>query len=100
MRKLQHPDLSNVTLANILYALSDPIRLSIVKSLAHSGEQTCGSFNLPIAKSTASHHFRVLRESGILHMRPAGTQYLNSLRRTELDQRFPELLEAILKNQD
>ncbi|MBK8454045.1 MAG: helix-turn-helix domain-containing protein [Thiofilum sp.] len=96
MRKLQHPASDSLILTHVLYALSDPLRLSIVQKLAQTEGLTCGSFELPIAKSTASHHFRVLREAGVIHMRPEGTQYINSLRRTELDQRFPGLLDAIL----
>ncbi len=50
-----------------------------------------------MAKSTASHHFRVLRAAGVIHMRPEGTLYVNSLRRGDLDARFPGLLDAVLR---
>ena len=86
-----------MTLSGVLYALSDPLRLSIIKSLAAQGEQPCGAFGLSVAKSTASHHFRVLREAGVIRMKPEGTQYINSLRREDLDSRFPGLLDAILQ---
>jgi DNA-binding transcriptional ArsR family regulator len=97
MRSPTHPSLDDVTLSSLLYALSDPARLSIVQSLACKGEQPCGALSLPVAKSTASHHFRVLREAGLIHMRAEGTQFINSLRREELEQRFPGLLDAVLK---
>ena len=89
-----------MTLSQVLHALSDPVRLSIVKSIAARGEQPCGTFVLSVAKSTASHHFRVLRETGIIQMRAEGTQYINSLRREDLDKRFPGLLDAVLHAAD
>ncbi len=96
MRLLNHPPRDSLSLSRVLYALSDPVRLTIVKSIAAQGEQACGTFGLPVAKSTASHHFRVLREAGVIQMRAEGTQYMNSLRREDLDSRFPGLLDAIL----
>ncbi len=96
MRTLNHPSRKSLTLSGVLYALSDPVRLSIVKSIAAHGEQSCGTFGLSVAKSTASHHFRVLRETGVIQMRAEGTQYINSLRREDLDSRFPGLLDAVL----
>jgi DNA-binding transcriptional ArsR family regulator len=68
-----------------------------VQSLATKGEQACGALNLNVAKSTASHHFRVLREAGVIQMRPDGTQFINSLRNEDLDKRFPGLLDAVLR---
>jgi DNA-binding transcriptional ArsR family regulator len=56
----------------------------------------CGSFGLPITKSTATHHFRVLREAGVIEQFADGTARLSSLRRADLDERFPGLLDAIL----
>ncbi|MBI3562074.1 MAG: helix-turn-helix transcriptional regulator [Gammaproteobacteria bacterium] len=97
MRTLHHPAKKSLTLSRVLYAFSDPVRLSIVKSIAAHGEQPCGTFGLSVAKSTASHHFRVLREAGVIQMRPEGTQYINSLRRDDLDSRFPGLLDAVLR---
>ena len=73
----------------MLHALSDPVRLRIVAGLARSDDRTCGSFELPVTKSTCTHHFRVLREAGIIRQRAAGTARLNTLRREELDARFP-----------
>ena len=84
-------------LTGVLYALSAPVRLSIVKHLAEDGGRACGTFCLPVAKSTASHHFRVLREAGVIQMRPEGTQYITSLRREDLDSRFPGLLDSVLQ---
>lgn len=84
-------------MTGVLYALSDPMRLAIIRSIAANGEQPCGTFNLPLAKSTLSHHFKVLRENGVIRMKPQGKQIINSLRQDELDRRFPGLLDAILR---
>jgi DNA-binding transcriptional ArsR family regulator len=95
----EHPAPAEMELTAVLAALSDPIRLDIVRQLAAAGEErTCGSFGLPVAKSTATHHFRVLREAGLVASREEGTRKFNRLRREELDQRFPGLLDSILTN--
>ena len=65
-RKLSGPARGQMTLAPVLAALSDPVRLEIVCMLAQGGERSCGSFGLPIAKSTLTHHLKVLREAGIV----------------------------------
>jgi DNA-binding transcriptional ArsR family regulator len=89
--------LEALDLGTVLHAFSDPIRLRIVAQLADGNEHTCGSFSLPIAKSTCSHHFRVLREAGVVAQRIDGKCRLNRLRSDELDQRFPGLLAAVLQ---
>jgi DNA-binding transcriptional ArsR family regulator len=86
-------------LAAVLHALSDPIRLRIVTELADGAERSCGGFNLPITKSTCSHHFRVLREAGVISTRVEGKSRINVLRRDPLEERFPGLLDAILHAQ-
>jgi DNA-binding transcriptional ArsR family regulator len=93
---IAHPELEEVELAAVLHALSDPVRLRIVAALASGEELTCGSIDVPVTKSTCTHHFRVLREAGLIHQRQEGTARLNALRREELDARFPNLLETIL----
>jgi DNA-binding transcriptional ArsR family regulator len=93
---LGHPATDEIELAGVLQALSDPIRLRIVMALAAGEELSCKSFDLPVVKSTCTHHFRVLREAGVIRQRHEGTSRLNSLRRADLDTRFPGLLEAVL----
>src|SRR3954451_20932774 len=85
-----------LTLATVMAALSDPMRVAIVRQLANEGERTCGTFDLGISKATRSHHFRVLREAGLTHTRAEGTHRHVSLRREAVDARFPGLLSAIL----
>jgi DNA-binding transcriptional ArsR family regulator len=91
-----HPAAEELELATVLHALSDPVRLRIVSALATAGELPCGAIALPVVKSTCTHHFRVLREAGVIRQRTEGTTKLNSLRRDELEKRFPGLLSAVL----
>ena len=94
---LPHPERTALDLAAVLHALSDPMRLQIVAELAAAGgERACNSFNLPIVKSTCTHHFKVLREAGLIRQRVVGTSRVNSLRRDDLDSRFPGLLDSVL----
>lgn len=98
---LSHPARDALALAEVLHALSDPMRLRIVAELAaDGGERTCSSFNLPIVKSTCTHHFKVLREAGVIRQQVMGTKRVNSLRREDLDARFPGLLDAVLQGAD
>ena len=93
--ELEAPE--KLELAAVLHALSDPIRLRIVQALAGGAELSCGGFDLPITKSTCSHHFRVLREAGVIRQRVSGKTKLNLLRRDDLDAAFPGLLDAVLR---
>jgi DNA-binding transcriptional ArsR family regulator len=94
---IPHPAREELDLAAVLHALSDPVRLEIVAGLAAGTERTCGSFDVAVTKSTCTHHFRVLREAGLIRQRQQGTARLNSLRRDDLEARFPRLLGTILK---
>lgn len=99
MREPRHPTRESITLTGVLYALSDPARLEIVKSLKDGGEKMCREFGFR-TKSTASHHFRVLREAGVTRTRTVGRNRLTSLRKEDLDDRFPGLLEAVINAKD
>ncbi|MFD0693132.1 ArsR/SmtB family transcription factor [Paenibacillus sp. GCM10027628] len=96
MRTLYHPDLNEMKLTTVLYALSDQIRLDIIKHLDENGEKYCASLVMPIPSSTLSHHYKVLRESGVTATRLEGTQRFISIRYDDLNTRFPGLLPAIL----
>src|SRR5215470_7315322 len=85
-------------LSSVLYALSDPIRLDIVRQLSSVDSLACGNFRIEKPKSSLSHHFRVLRESGIVATRRDGTALLNRLRRQDLESRFPGLLKSVLRS--
>lgn len=99
MKQFPHPTRGEITLVGVLHALSDPVRLCVVRGLmTSSGEELpCGSFEVPVHKSTMSHHLRVLREAGIIRMRPEGTQNRLSLRCEDLEALYPGLLESILR---
>ena len=96
--QLPMPAREELRLEGVLQALADPIRLSIVRELAASDEpRACGTLGLPVTKSTASHHFRVLREGGVITQREEGRRRMTTLRRDCLDARFPGLLDSVLK---
>jgi DNA-binding transcriptional ArsR family regulator len=94
---LHHPARDEIELAAVLHALSDPQRLQIVRELASDSEpRPCGSIELDVTKSTMTHHFRVLREAGVIRQERRGTTKLTWLRREDLDARLPGLLDAVL----
>lgn len=104
-RPLAHPERSEIRLEGVLHALSDPIRLLIVRQLAGDGGGdgdgvgsglSCSQISLPVTKSTSTHHYRVLRESGVIQQIYRGTAKLNELRRDDLDALFPGLLGSVL----
>ena len=94
---LEQPEVDAIELADLLHALSDPTRLEIVRALASDGERQCGSFDLGLTKATRSHHFKVLREAGLTFTRLEGTARFVTLRRDELDAKFPGLLDAVTR---
>jgi DNA-binding transcriptional ArsR family regulator len=91
------PERHEIQLVDVLHALADPVRLQIVRHLADAdGDAACSTIPLPVTKSTASHHYRVLREAGVTRVRCEGTHRYHSLRRDDLDARFPGLLDSVL----
>ncbi|WP_119157580.1 ArsR/SmtB family transcription factor [Caldimonas tepidiphila] len=92
----QAADDAAARLAKVLHALSDPVRLGIVMQLHREGESSCGALDAGRSKSTMSHHFRVLREAGLVRTRAEGVTHMNVLCREELDGAFPGLLDAVL----
>ncbi|MFJ6017199.1 ArsR/SmtB family transcription factor [Streptomyces sp. NPDC092952] len=100
-RVLDHPARDEIRVEAVLHALSDPMRLRIVRELAAAGsELSCSCFELPVTKSTTTHHFRVLRESGIVQQVYRGTAKMNGLRRDDLEELFPGLLDHVLDAAD
>lgn len=96
MRQPYHPTRKEITLPSVLYALSDPLRLRIVQQLAAEGEISMQCCDANVAKSTLSHHFKTLREAGLINTRIEGTQRYVSLRKEDLDARFPGLLDVVI----
>ncbi|GAA0914529.1 ArsR/SmtB family transcription factor [Nonomuraea longicatena] len=99
---ISHTPPAETSLQAALGALADPVRRGIVRRLAAVPDWTlpCGTFtDLPVAKSTLSHHFSVLRDVGLLEQRGEGARRLNRLRRPEFDSRFPGLLDLIMNEE-
>lgn len=94
---LHHPTLDSVLVTAVLHALSDETRLSIVRTLhAEPDGRACGTFPVNVASSTLSHHFKVLREAGLIRQEDRGTQRWTMLRVREFDARFPGFLNAVI----
>ena len=96
MRHLEHPRPEEISLTGVLAALSDPVRLSIVRELSGCGERGSSAFDCAVANSTLSHHLKVLRLAGIVQHRKEGTRCFVSLR-SDLETAFPGLLASILR---
>jgi DNA-binding transcriptional ArsR family regulator len=94
--EIHHPGVDEIELTAVMHALSDPARLQVVRALAVEHERACGTFDLGVSKATASHHFKVLREAGVTTKRIEGSRHYLTLRREDLDARFPGLLDAVL----
>jgi DNA-binding transcriptional ArsR family regulator len=96
---LRHPDRDQLRIEGVLSALGNPLRLAVVRVLDAGGEHNCGSVLSILgvtSKSTMTHHWRVLRDSGVIWQRPSGRENLLSLRREDLEARYPGLLDAVL----
>jgi len=93
-----HPEREQIRLENVLFALGNALRLEVVKALADGSELSCGALRQDVAKSTMTHHWRVLRDSGVIWQRPQGRENMISLRRDDLDARFPGLLDTLLQS--
>ena len=96
MVKIEHNEPCALRLETILQALGDPIRLGIVRQLAREGECNCAELDGGRPKSTMSHHFKVLREAGLIETRTQGVTHLNTLCRASIDAAYPGLLAAVL----
>jgi DNA-binding transcriptional ArsR family regulator len=101
MRPLFHPSVEDVTVEAILHALSDPVRVAIYADIVGADcSQNCSTFlsvsNKTIPKSTLSQHFKVLRESGLIHSERHGVEMQNTSRCAEIEDRFPGLIKAIV----
>lgn len=94
-RELYHPEQADLDLDRVLYALSDPIRRDVLRRIAENGPLYCGELNYQVTKSTMSHHFRVLREAGLMHTEVLGKRRRITRRDAAIERRFPGLLNAV-----
>lgn len=93
-----HPEPEQIQLENVLFALGNLLRLAIVRRLADGSELSCNALRpADVVKSTMTHHWRVLRDSGVIWQRAQGRENMISLRREDLDARFPGLMAILLK---
>jgi DNA-binding transcriptional ArsR family regulator len=97
--KIAHPPAAALDLPTIMRTVGDPVRLDIVRLLSEAEPRTCGELqdSLGLPASTCSYHLRLLREAGVTRTRPVATQREISLRRDELDERFPGLLDLLTR---
>jgi DNA-binding transcriptional ArsR family regulator len=98
MRTIKHPRIDQIDLTDVMHALADPARVEIVRRLAAAaGPLACNDIVPDRPKSTMSHHFKILRDAGILHTEVEGTEHKNRLRLAELEKKFPGLMKALLR---
>ena len=99
VRAIRHPSASELDLATILRTVGDPLRLAMVRELSDGGERRCGDLQdvLGLPASTCSYHLRLLREAGVTRTRAEATERFMSLRRDDLDERFPGLLDVLIE---
>jgi DNA-binding transcriptional ArsR family regulator len=97
VRAIRHPPADQIDLATVLRTVGDPVRLEIVRILSDGVERNCGQMTdaLGLPTSTGSYHLRLLREAGVTRTRAEGTERHITLRRDDLEERFPGLLDAI-----
>jgi DNA-binding transcriptional ArsR family regulator len=90
-----HPAREQFQLEDVLAALGHPVRMKIVRALASGEEKYCGEIETGAPKSTLTHHWRVLRESGVIRLRHSGRRNYLTLRGEDLEARFPGLLAVV-----
>lgn len=97
MKKLYHPSIESIPYSKVLHALCEPNRIRIVRCLNESGENNCTAYTIELMlnKSTVSHHIKILREAGLIEGRIEGKEHIYSLRKKEIDKKFPGLLNSV-----
>ncbi len=100
MKVVSHPGVQDLDLAKVLQALSDPVRLLLVRMLAAEKDLSCSALCLGRPKSSMSHHFKIMIEAGLLRVDVAGNTHRNNLRLDDLENRFPGLMPSVLRSGD
>ncbi|MGW0182523.1 ArsR/SmtB family transcription factor [Nocardia sp. NPDC003345] len=81
----------------VLAALHDPVRLEMVRRLSNAGTAVrCAALYDGVNKSTATHHFKILREAGVTERLMIDGQTCQRLRTAEVDEALPGLLPSIV----
>lgn len=99
-RIYEHPDADQIAIPRVLFALSEPLRLNMVRKLAENGEVDSVELGPDLPRSTLTHHTSLLRESGVVFVRSEGRKCMIKLRDEDLEQRFPGLLGTVLTGYD
>jgi DNA-binding transcriptional ArsR family regulator len=98
VEEVEGPERDEIELVDVLAALGDPVRLELVRILDHAdGKMCCAELPMTVSKSTGSHHLKVLREAGVIRAQVEGTRRYYTLRREDLEARFPGLLDSVLQ---
>jgi DNA-binding transcriptional ArsR family regulator len=97
-RPFNHPALRDISLDNVLHALSDPMRREIIRKLMARASMSCIGACATLPASTVSFHHKILREAGLIRSEKKGIEVINSLRRQDIETRFPGLLDAIFRD--
>jgi DNA-binding transcriptional ArsR family regulator len=94
-----HPTRDQIDLDGVLAALGHPVRLAIVRALAVGDPDglACGTIDIGVSKATATHHWRALREAGVIRQWQVGRNHFVALRRDDIDARFPGLLGSVIE---
>ncbi|WP_037144115.1 ArsR/SmtB family transcription factor [Rhodococcoides fascians] len=94
---LVHPATNDLDLFKIMSALSDETRLTMLVTLAASPGLACSGITQDVTASVLTRHFRVLREAGVIFQHDVGTRRINTLRKDDLERRFPGFLDLVLR---
>ena len=97
-RPFQHPAVKDITLDGLLHALSDPERRNIVAKLMSCDGMSCNKACVDLPPSTISFHHKILREAGLIRSEKKGVEVISTLRKADIDKRFPGVLEAVFRN--
>jgi DNA-binding transcriptional ArsR family regulator len=99
VEKIPHPPTSALDLATVMRVVGDPVRLQVVRLLSDDRPRVCGDISdaLGLPVSTNSYHLRLLRDAGVIRARAQGTLRVITLRRDDLDERFPGLLDVLTR---
>ncbi|MFE7618313.1 ArsR/SmtB family transcription factor [Streptomyces sp. NPDC057496] len=95
-RTYEHPDTEAIAIPRVLFALSEPLRLNMVRMLVERGEVDSIELGPDLPRSTLTHHTSLLRESGVVFVRAEGRKCMIRLRDDDLEARFPGLIRTVL----
>jgi DNA-binding transcriptional ArsR family regulator len=91
-------EISVGSVQQVLAALADPVRLEMVRRLRNAGSPVpCAWLYDGINKSTATHHFKILREAGLIERLVIDGQTHQRLRADQVDAAVPGLLNSIVE---